>query len=1201
MLKKLVPITFLMLVAATFATAQDSVVRRIIFIGDAGEMNADQKAVIQSAAEKILNNKTTVIYLGDNIYPTGMALPGTKNETQAKEVLQSQFMPMRSKGAPVYFIPGNHDWDRMGADGLEKIKLQWQYLKNQNDSLLRLVPANGCPDPYEIEVSDSLVIIAFDSEWWLFPFEKNNPDAMCECKTKDEITARFEELFYKNRYKTILLASHHPFQTYGRHGGYYSWKDHLFPFTAVNKNFYLPLPVIGSLYPFLRTTFPRAEDMGHPLYEDMIHKINIITDSIPNVVHVAGHEHALEFIKNDQTQIVSGAGSKNSYVRKRPDLLFGETAYGFVTADQLINNDIRFTYYSLSDSNMHQSFVYTQHYVNVAIKETAALQTITSDSIIVAEHAAYDNWGKFHRFLFGENYRKEYATPTELPVIRISTFKGGLTPAKRGGGHQSRSLRLKDNDGNEWALRSVDKYPEVLLPEQLRETFASDWIKDAMSAQHPYAALTVPVVANAVNVPHSNPVIGFIAPDAKLGIYSRLFANTVCLLEEREPFGKSDNTVDMLDALNKDNDNSIDSNEFFRARLLDLFLGDWDRHADQWRWADIKKGSAKKYVAVPRDRDQVFHLTEGVIPTSAARPWVAPFLHNFDGEIKKVNAFFFGGRDLNARFLNQFNNDEWMQMTKNFTAAVTDSVLHTALLKLPAESYKLRGEILFNKWKARRENLPGAMEKYYHFFNRIVDITTSDKNELVEITDAADNGLNIAIRKISKERNIKDQIYQRTFYPSETKEIRIFIAKGNDSVVINDHSSIKLRIIGGDSNKVYNVIDSKQKIRLYDKPGNAAFEGEAGKLHKHLSNDSLNTAIIPTNLYNVTAPLIDVGYNVDDGLIFGLGIKHIQQGFRKTPYASVQQFTVAHSFSTKAYRIRYKGEWIKAVGKADITLQGFASAPENTINFFGRGNETEYDKTGDYKTYYRTRFGQYQLYPALRWGNGAATSFSFGPALQYYHFDSSDNKGRFIANTGLINSYDSNTIAKDKTHAGIVAVFTHDMRNNKLLPSWGSYINIQLNTIAGLNKYSKSFAQLIPEVAFYKSVNARSTVVIAERFGGMVTLGKTTFYQSAFLGGQGNLLGYRQYRFAGEHMLYNNLEARIKLANFASYIFPGQIGIIGFYDIGRVWVQQENSRKWHNGAGGGIYFAPAQMAVLRIVAGYSREGWYPYIALGFRF
>jgi hypothetical protein len=82
----------------------------------------------------------------------------------------------------------------------------------------------------------------------------------------------------------------------------------------------------------------------------------------------------------------------------------------------------------------------------------------------------------------------------------------------------------------------------------------------------------------------------------------------------------------MLDALNKDNDNSVDSSEFFRARLLDLFLGDWDRHEDQWRWADTKKGSEKKYFAVPRDRDQVFHLTEGVFPTSASRPWIAPYL-----------------------------------------------------------------------------------------------------------------------------------------------------------------------------------------------------------------------------------------------------------------------------------------------------------------------------------------------------------------------------------------------------------------------------------------------------------------------------------------------------------------------------------------------------------------------------------------------
>jgi len=292
---------------------------------------------------------------------------------------------------------------------------------------------------------------------------------------------------------------------------------------------------------------------------------------------------------------------------------------------------------------------------------------------------------------------------------------------------------------------------------------------------------------------------------------------------------------------------------------------------------------------------------------------------------------------------------------------------------------------------------------------------------------------------------------------------------------------------------------------------------------------------------------------------------------------------------------------LKAIGKTDITLQASAFAPNNTTNFFGRGNETEFDKTGDYKTYYRTRFSLYQLNPAFRWKNNKGKEISIGPALQYYRLEPDDNKGRFINNTHLINSYDSNSIANDKSHAGVVFNFINDRRNNKLLPSWGSYVNIKVQGFTGLNNYSKSFVQVIPEVALYKNLNARSTIVIADRLGGMVSFGKTTFYQSAFLGGQENLLGYRQYRFAGDHMFYNNLETRIKLTDFANYILPGQFGIVGFYDVGRVWVKNEASAKWHDGYGGGIYFSPAQMAVIEAVAGYSVEGWYPYITLSFRF
>jgi hypothetical protein len=36
----------------------------------------------------------------------------------------------------------------------------------------------------------------------------------------------------------------------------------------------------------------------------------------------------------------------------------------------------------------------------------------------------------------------------------------------------------------------------------------------------------------------------------------------------------------------------FDEDEYIKARLFDMLIGDWDRHYDQWRWAEQKKGSS---------------------------------------------------------------------------------------------------------------------------------------------------------------------------------------------------------------------------------------------------------------------------------------------------------------------------------------------------------------------------------------------------------------------------------------------------------------------------------------------------------------------------------------------------------------------------------------------------------------------------------
>lgn len=1182
--------------------AQDSIRYRVIFIGDAGELNDRQRLNMMQAASDVLPGKTTVVYLGDNVYPRGMGLPGTKDEELGRAILISQYQPMRALGAPVYFLPGNHDWDRMGPKGLAKIRAQGNFLESQNDSLLRLIPSGGCPDPVEIPLTDSMTLIAFDSEWWLFPFEKTDGYSDCDCRTKNDVLARLNELRYKNRHKIILLASHHPFQSYGTHGGVFTLQDHLFPLTAANPNLYIPLPIVGSLYPLLRTAFTNPEDLHHPLYAEMISKISGVFNGFPNIVYVAGHEHGLQFIKSDQLQVVSGAGSKHTEAKKGKYSLFADAVQGYVTVDLHPGNQLTFTYKAYQNGEIKPLFSYTRPFTETTDKKFTG-EPILADSLTLRVHPAYDSVGKFHRFIFGENYRKEWAAEVTLPVIRVSEFQGGLKPLQLGGGMQSKSLRLEDPTGKEWVIRSVEKMTEKLLPEALQGTFAKEVLDDITSGQHPFSALVVPPIAEAVKVPHATPIIGVLSPDTALGVYNRDFGRLVVLLEEREPLGKSDNSPKMKKNLLKDNENKLSAKEMMRARMLDMYLGDWDRHEDQWRWYDQEKGKDIKYLAVPRDRDQVFHVTEGPLPWLASQDFILPTFRNFDAELSHYKWLLYKTRFVNAYPEMQFSHADWMREAEKFQREITDSVLDTALRRLPGTIYRMDRDPLMAKLKSRREQIPAAMDKYYRFIQKIADIRFSNKNEFVRVDADAEGNLQVRASRINKEGEVKDELMDKVYDHALTKEIRLYLGNGKDSVILNTgNSPVKLRVIGGEDRKSYDIGSSKKKINLYDKKNGSVFRGDTARLRRHISNDTANTAFEGVNLYNVWMPLVTAGINVDDGFIFGLGFRYTgQEGFRRSPYAQHQQLMIAHSFSTKAFRIDYHGEWLHVIGHTDITARAAIRAPDNTQNFFGRGNETVYEKTGDYKKYYRTRFEVWQIDPALRWRWGHGSSVSLGPSLYYYKFDAGDNKGRFIENPDQIGSYDSNTVDKAKLHLGAGADYIQDRRGNIIAPRWGSYIHVRFQAYEGVGQYAASFAQLIPSVSVYKSLNPGATIILADRIGGCFSFGKTTFYQSAFIGGQGNLQGFRQFRFAGQHAAYNNLELRIKLTDFANYIVAGQFGITGFWDVGRVWQEGEVSHKWHSGTGGGIYFAPASALVLNFVMGYSPEGWYPYFTLGFRF
>ena len=156
------------------------------------------------------------------------------------------------------------------------------------------------------------------------------------------------------------------------------------------------------------------------------------------------------------------------------------------------------------------------------------------DSVRVVA-APYYKAGKFKKWLLGANYRNEWMEPVKVKVFDIAKDMGGFKITKKGGGMQTRSLRLEDKNKKEFALRTIEKFPDATLPEEFRQTVIKDAVVDGISASYPFAALSIPVMSRAAGVPYAAPKLVYIPDDPRLGYYQKEFANKLALLEEREP------------------------------------------------------------------------------------------------------------------------------------------------------------------------------------------------------------------------------------------------------------------------------------------------------------------------------------------------------------------------------------------------------------------------------------------------------------------------------------------------------------------------------------------------------------------------------------------------------------------------------------------------------------------------------------------
>ena len=829
-------------------------------------------------------------------------------------------------------------------------------------------------------------------------------------------------------------------------------------------------------------------------------------------------------------------------------------------------------------------------------------------TVRMAANPGYNKAGKFKRILLGEHYRKEWATPVDIPVINLDTEAGGLTAVKMGGGMQTKSLRLQGADGKEYVLRSVDKDPSKAIVAELRGTFADDIVQDQISSSNPYAPMVVASLAQAAGILHSTPKLVYVERSPRLGEFENIFGGTLCLFEERPAGNEEDNAAyhhsknivnseKLFEKVFSNSDHQVDERSFLKARLFDMLLGDWDRHEDQWVWASFKENEKTFYQPIPRDRDQAFSKLDGVLPYFASRKWMLRKVQNFDYSIRDVNGLNMSGNHLDRNFTTRLTKGEWLAVANELKNALTDQVIDSAFKMMPVAIYNISGSTTKAKLKIRRNHLDEYAKEYYDFLIEQVTITGTKAKEIFEVIRMNDDSTAVNVYKAGNKKEKNELFYHRVFLRSETKEIRLYGLDGNDAFNISGETDkgTLVRVIGGEGKD--NIYDKSvvkgpgHYTKIYDNGDNTFNTGNESRTF--ISNDTLKNDYKRKSFkYDWLAPMQRPGYNPDDGLYVGGGITWKKQQFGKAPYGFMQSIGGNYAFKTSAYTFWYRGIFKEFIGKWDLNLETDINAPNYSRNYFGLGNETE--KSVDKKNYYRVRFNQIIAGSSLKREFGKNHAIDAGIGFQSVKVENNDD--RFVSTeTSKLDSADFGR----KNYGMAHIYYQFSTLNNPLYPTKGIKINSGIQFTQNVEEGNKNFVTVSAEIANYKTFGR---FTLASHAGVSANLSDDyEFFQANTLGSSTNLRGYSKDRFAGKTSVYQNTELRYRVSTVNAYLVKGNWGLLGFFDNGRVWMPEESSTTWHHGYGGGVWFLPFNKMALTATYGMSKEDNRLSIAAGFSF
>ena len=803
------------------------------------------------------------------------------------------------------------------------------------------------------------------------------------------------------------------------------------------------------------------------------------------------------------------------------------------------------------------------------VAQKAPPKVVSRDSASLAAGKYFDAGG-FKRIFLGDTYRDYWEKPIHVPVLNLQTFAGGLIPLKEGGGKQTKNLRFGAPDGSEFVFRPVNK-ARVTARGRFEGSFVDAIFRDQISGMFPAAGVVVAPIVAAAGVLHATPQFTTLPNDPALGKFREEFAGQLGTIEEypTKPedapgFAGAADVIDseqLLPMLDSVPAQLVDDRAFLAARLTDMVIDDVDRHHGNWKWARFGPSETALYVPVPRDRDHAFHTYDGVLPRIASL--VAKNLTRFEAKYPSINSLSDRSREVDRRLLAGVEKAVYDSVAAALMARITDAVIDSAVRQMPPE-YRALAPSFAAKIKHRRDGLPFIANEFYAVLSKLVDVHATDVADRATVTYLAGGLVDVQLRSGNNA-----PYYRRRFDPRETREVRVYLHDGDDAAVITGSvtSNLIVRVIGGNGTNA--LVDSSSVGRrhrplLYDVGrASGAYYGPDS-----LRDTLFNRRPWVNDTGSFEAPGPDVGSRFVPSAGFGggsglgftprVGIAWVRYGFRNQPYHSRIGLEAEYSTVARGYRVTLDAD--RRVESSRLHYLATARMSDfEFINYYGLGNNTAEGP----EELFEVRQRQWMFHPGVALALGRRDSdITFGPVVQYALADSTP--GSFISEE---RPYGFGTFGQ----AGLRLGLRYDTRDNKDYATRGFLIDMNGTAYPAMWDVESAFSQVTAMATTFFEIPIAMHPILAFRGGGRKVWGDAPFHDAAYIGGRGTVRALDAQRYMGDASIYGTSELRVPVASF-KFPIPLDLGLLGFVDAGRVYVDGDSPGGWHTVAGGGLWF-----------------------------